>query len=298
MKIVLAGIAILLVVFLSGFSPVLAQKATSRYTVLAPLPGTTECGTNIGTNTKCQTDLPTYFKGAFNLMIGLAALLAFGMITYAGVLYATTESLTGKSNAKQKITDAVWGLVLVIASYTIVYTILGGKDGLSFNLKIEPIKINPWATVSAGGGPLAPGYNLTADEKTTNTDIANDLPPGVTSYVGDKPCTATMTTGCVNLVGIPPETLGNLSGLSKACGNCSVAITGGTEGGHKDGSNYTHSKDSPVVDVATNPQLDSYIQNNMTPIVGQANWYSGQINGKNSVFYYEGDHWHIITPAK
>lgn len=94
------------------------------YFPLAPLPGTTkgDCSANNKDN-KCVTDLNTYIPGIFNLAIGIAGVLAVLMIVIGGVEYMTTDAITGKSEGKKRINDALWGLLLVLVSYILLYTI-------------------------------------------------------------------------------------------------------------------------------------------------------------------------------
>jgi len=71
-------------------------------------------------------------QGLFNLAIGLGSILAIIMIIFAGFKYMYEESISGKSNAKEKITNAFFGLLLILGSYIILKTING--DLLRINL--------------------------------------------------------------------------------------------------------------------------------------------------------------------
>ena len=118
--------------FLVSFGFVYAQS--SNYTLLAPLPcvdPAKNCDT-IAT----QTTLSDYLPGAFNLAIGIGAVLAFIMITYGGFLYATSDAITGKSEGREKIENAIWGLILVIGAWAILYTI--NPKILDFSLLLPP----------------------------------------------------------------------------------------------------------------------------------------------------------------
>src|ERR1035437_70196 len=129
--------AILLFLFFSSFGFVQAQTNTD-YTVLAPLPKTTagNCGGDITTGAiDCTTNLQTYLPGAFNLIIGLCAVLAFLVLTYGGVLYMTSDAISGKSSGKEYITNALLGLGLAIASWVILYTI--NPAILTFKLQMD-----------------------------------------------------------------------------------------------------------------------------------------------------------------
>lgn len=94
------------------------------YTVLQDLPGISG-----------PTSLQNYLPSAFNLAVGIAVGLAFVMIVYGGVMYATSDALSNKSAGRDAIENAVWGLLLVIGAYTILYTI--NPQILNFDLNIK-----------------------------------------------------------------------------------------------------------------------------------------------------------------
>lgn len=127
---------------LASFLPTV--YAIDDYTVLAPLPNTTigDC-----TGTGCKTNFATYLPGVFKFAIGLAALMAFAVISYGGFLLMTTDSVMGKDEGKKHVENAVKGLLLVIGAYAILYTI--NPQFLSFNLDIRRITLAPNAS---GGG--------------------------------------------------------------------------------------------------------------------------------------------------
>ncbi len=55
--------------------------------------------------------------------IGIGAILAFGVIVYGGVLWSVSLGGEQKNNAKEWIKGAVYGLLLLIAAYVVLYTI-------------------------------------------------------------------------------------------------------------------------------------------------------------------------------
>lgn len=112
------------------------------YTVLAPLPG-------IG-DTTGKTTLQEYLPRAFNLAIGISAVLAFVMITFGGIMYAVSDSLTGRQEGKKYVTNAIYGLVIAIGAYTIIYTI--NPQMLNFKLDVQrPLSQSTTATPPVTG---------------------------------------------------------------------------------------------------------------------------------------------------
>jgi hypothetical protein len=104
--------------------------AIGEYTPLAPLPGTTNPAT-------AQTNLETYIPGVFRLSMGIAAVMAFVMITFGGIMYATSDAISGKSQGREYVTNAVWGLLLVIGAWALLNTI--NPKILNFSLDVNQI---------------------------------------------------------------------------------------------------------------------------------------------------------------
>src|SRR3989344_6438365 len=92
------------------------QKAT-EYELLAPLP----IGPG-GVSSETVT-FASYIPGIFNLVIGIAGVLAIVMIIYGGIQYMSTDAFQGKSDAKNTISNAIWGLILTISAWLILYTV-------------------------------------------------------------------------------------------------------------------------------------------------------------------------------
>jgi len=111
---------------LSANTSVVAQ---TDYTLLAPIPleglegGDTE-----------ETTPGPYIEGVFTLIIAIAGGLAVIKIIFGGIKYMSTDAFTGKSDAKETIQNALWGLLLVISSWLILSTI--NEDLVNFNLEI------------------------------------------------------------------------------------------------------------------------------------------------------------------
>src|SRR3989344_8026149 len=219
------------------FSVFSVVYAVDDYTVLAPLPG-------IGGPTG-GTNLETYLPAAFNLAIGIGAVLAFIMITWGGITYATSDAISGKTQGKEWITNAIWGLLLVISAWIILATI--NPQILKFNLSLDVPK------VKAGQPTVTPGVPMTVEQIAADTVIRTRLQnAGVSINAG--PCTAGQTRGCTNLNGLPDNAVSGLISLNTGC-RCNITVTGGTEGGHR-----THGAGAPIVDIRPSSALNSYLR--------------------------------------
>ncbi len=64
-----------------------------------------------------------YVNFLFRIAISALVIISVVMIMVAGIEYMTVESIFGRSQAKARIKNAMGGLILALASYTILYTI-------------------------------------------------------------------------------------------------------------------------------------------------------------------------------
>ncbi len=103
-----------------------------QYIPLAPLPGIGDTPDTV----RVASSLPLYLIAIFKLLIGLAAALAVVMITIGGFQYMSTDAISGKSEGKEKIKQALTGLILAMGSYLILYTL--NPKLTQFNLNIDP----------------------------------------------------------------------------------------------------------------------------------------------------------------
>lgn len=292
------GLIVILMFLLLPTVSVVAGDSTYTYTVLAPLPGTTEG--NCTYNDKgeasagCQTTLQKYLPGAFSLAIGLSAVFAVVMIVLGGFQYMSSDALQGKEDGRNRVKNSVYGLVLVIAAYLILYTV--NPNLLTLNLTIDAVEIN---AQYGTGGTLASGgsTNPCTDDDSAgclkDAEIEHRLftEAGITVYA--DPCIGNQTQGCVNLDGLQEATISGIIDFRKTC-LCTINITGGSEGGHSAGS--THNSGLSL-DVQKNTALDSYITSNAPA----PTWtslgplYTMTVNGKPATFLLESNppHWHI-----
>lgn len=147
-------------IFLCLFSVSLAQ--TKEYAVLEPLPG-------IGEGEGGTVTLQDYLPAVFNLTIGIAAVLAFIVITWGGITYATSDALSGKADGKKHIENGIYGLLLVIGAWVILYTI--NPQILNFDLILPRSSIAEQSSSSgaSGGGVGCRGGDCSHSYSYTNS---------------------------------------------------------------------------------------------------------------------------------
>ncbi len=85
-----------------------------------------------GTKITETAKLGDFLAQAFQFGLAIAAALAVIMIVWGGVEIMLSESVTKKDDGKNRIKDAIWGLILALVSWLILYTI--NPDILNFKL--------------------------------------------------------------------------------------------------------------------------------------------------------------------
>lgn len=142
--------------------------------LLAPIPGT-----YVESAEGRRATLRTYLPGLFRLLIGLAALLAVIMIIIGGLQYMFSAGSGGKGAAREKISSAVIGLLLVLGAWLLLRTI--NPNLVNFNLEINSTSLSSSGPPSPTPGPTPPGPNPNPQPPTPTdfrpfcTSIANNL---------------------------------------------------------------------------------------------------------------------------
>ena len=144
-----------------GVSPG-TPSTPATYPLMAPLFGEIGPGSS--------PSLTTYLQGAVQVIIGLAGILAVIMVVVCGIKLMGTPSASGKSEAKECIWNAIFGVLLAIGAWIILYTI--NPNLLSKELSLADVVVTPPATPAPGtpGGPgddrypIAPGWYFQVQE--------------------------------------------------------------------------------------------------------------------------------------
>lgn len=127
---------LLLTIYCLLSTTVLAQETVkpTDYKLLAPLPG-------VETTPGITTAGP-YIKGIFTLMIAIAGALAVLAIIFGGIKYMSTDAFGGKSEAKTTIEHAIWGLLLAMSAWLILFTVNPNLVKFNLSIPIQPIPAN------------------------------------------------------------------------------------------------------------------------------------------------------------
>lgn len=129
-------ILLLSAVFLfSGFASHALAQSSGNFVPLTNIPGLTQ-GAVANSN-----GLANFLNNLYKYLIGVAAVLAVIMIIWGGLEISTQDSVSKKSDGKQRITQAILGLVLVL-SPVLVFSIINPSI-LNLSLNLKPLDIHP-----------------------------------------------------------------------------------------------------------------------------------------------------------
>lgn len=150
------------IIFVASGGFVFAQSGDGlEYNLLAPLP---KIGAQPGIQT--TTGLDDYLSRAIPFIIALAAVLAVVQITVGGFEYSLSEAITNKSDAKDRITQAIVGLLLALTSWLILNTI--NPDLVQLKLPIP--KLSEVGVTTSTSGNIVPQVGASCENITCTDD--------------------------------------------------------------------------------------------------------------------------------
>lgn len=82
----------------------------------------------------------------YEISLGVVAALAFGILIYGAILYSVSGAVSTQAEAREWINGALWGLVLLLAAYLILYNInpgLVGKGAAATPPTPPPVSLPP-----------------------------------------------------------------------------------------------------------------------------------------------------------
>lgn len=273
-----------------------------NYTPLAPIPGTVD--------SQGQVDISNYIPRVFTTLIGIAGVLAVVMIVIGGIQYMSTDAILGKSEGKEKIKNALWGLLLALGAWAILYTI----NPNLLNLNIGNLQsVQQYSVGTTTGGVVTQCYqgvnysNFVANCPWPSDQFIRDqfLANGIT--INNNNCTTVGQTGCTSVWRLDNAAFTGLVALKNGCeaGSliCNVTITAGTEYWLHGNTNPSRAANSTghgpgrgVVDIRnTDSNINTYITTNGQSL-GVQNICSSlgpAWNLSGAIYVDETTHWHI-----
>ncbi len=272
---------------------------------LAPLPGIT-----VGS----ASTLGGYLRALFSVLILIAGILAFIMVVIGAVTYLSSDAFSGKSEGKEMILNAVFGLILALGAWIILNTI---NPNLASNLEITiPDVVLDGPTTEWQGGNAAAGSNI-APTKTLNGQpilMGQPWPSDATqrqllSSAGisvvssqNSSCPTAGSPGCTSVYfeGAAASIIQQIIQFKTTCGGCDIVITGGSEA-------WLHASHGPNVkrvDMRATSSLNGYLNGlpggpspgtgfptNQTIIVPNVGSFWAEPSGSTS--NTTAQHWHV-----
>ena len=141
--------------------------AAENFVPLAGIPGLTQ---NVQAN---SAGLAGFFNNLYKYLIGLAAALAVIEIIWGGLEYSTQDSVSKKSDGKERIYQAILGLVLVL-SPALVFSIINPSI---LNLSVNLPALNTTTSTPVGTGNGANGTGNGGTYSGTGNQTPVTAPP-------------------------------------------------------------------------------------------------------------------------
>ncbi len=171
---------LILIALVGFFSPVFAvappNGSATDYTLLAPLPGAEKF------DTSSSSALGEYINLIIKLVIGISAVLAVVMIVMGGIQYMGSELISEKQEGKDRIWNAILGLLIALGAYALLNTI--NPDLLRSDIKI------PTATVTVDLGGESTTIPFKSIEKGSLAGLGINCPgtggKGSTANIGQQ----------------------------------------------------------------------------------------------------------------
>ena len=247
-------------------------EESSGYKLLAPIGGLSF----VSYDPDSTEFVGGYLNKIFLLSIGIISVLAVVMLIIAGIQYMGQDSIFGKSEAKNQMTNAILGLLIAVGSFAILNTISPNLIGTE--LKIREVSVNLDESVH-GDNPHSGKINSSGqryfcgeetyiegkewgtveEEKRVREELRNK---GIFVKENDA-CTKIGQSNCTSVFGL--DTSGVIK-FKESCPACDVVITGGTECWlHSENTN--HRPGNNIVDLKITETVKNFIEKRSKKII-------------------------------
>lgn len=282
-----------------GAQPAVHAAEPGGYTPLVPIEGLTttkNCDSLSVTeriaDSGCKTNLGSFIPGLVKLAIQLAGALAVIMIVIGGVQYASSDAISGKSEGRDRIQNAIYGLLLAIGAFFILNTINPKTLELDLNIRrptvpgavVQEPFVSPLPDTQGNlsGTPWPPTGTSPTDASVRERFSKEGI------SVNKANCTKIGQSDCTSLDGLSSGAINGLLTLARLCktnfscggrSTAQIVITGGTEyWGHSQGT--AHRPGGGAIDLRKTEGLDVVIKG-----VGGKNMISGNGGCSKGVSY-------------
>lgn len=135
-------------------------EGVSGYCLLAPIPGIGDANGRVD----IKKGIGDYLLGIIRFVIAMCGVLAVLMIVIAGIQYMSTDAISGKEDAKEKITNVIFGLIIALGGYIILNTINPQLTNFNTTISEQVVTVEESAsyaelskTFTGGGGSYTGG---------------------------------------------------------------------------------------------------------------------------------------------
>ncbi len=116
------------------FFVIVPHVSAEGFTALAPIPGLTDSATVNTASGLAENTLANFFNNLYKYLVGLAAVIAVIEIIFGGIEISTPDSVAKEKLGKERIYNAIFGLVLVLSPVLVFSVINPSILNLSLNL--------------------------------------------------------------------------------------------------------------------------------------------------------------------
>ena len=117
------------------------------------------------------SDVSKFLPAVFQLGIGIAGILAVIYIIVGGIQYLSSDAINNKSAGRERIQNALWGLLLAISAYAILSTINPNLVNLNLSIAVLP----QGGAISNNLGTTTPNPGA-AGSRCSNCVVATGFP--------------------------------------------------------------------------------------------------------------------------
>ncbi len=225
--------------------------------------------------------------------VAISASIVALVFALGGMKMVMSAGNTGAvSEAKEMMTNSVIGFLILLGAWlivnTVLMTVMSDGKGIEVWGEIQCVPNPTMTATNTGGGSVTNtgGGSVTGGQLTDTA--ARDLLAASGITVNKTAAQGT------SLEGMNAATVQDIIDLKNDC-NCSIIVTGGTEGVHAAGTE-SHANGYKY-DIGLNPQVNSYITSTYTNIGVRSDGATMYKAPDGTIYAKEGNHWDVKVPG-
>jgi hypothetical protein len=236
-----------------------------------------------------ETSNPGEFvNNVYKFALGISGAAAFAVIIYGAILYTASAGNSSKQQeAKEWIKGAVFGVILLLAAYLILYTINPNLVNLA-NPDLEELNITDVSNIS-GAIDLT---DFLSPEEIREKSLKDQENRNMFFLLGISVNNSFPVT---DLSGLRQKTIDEIKDIGSKVGYSNITITGGTEAGHADGD--SDHAGGYKFDLRTDADLHNYIINNFeyVPDEEKSHGVFQYVAPSGAIYTRELNHWDVLV---